>query len=123
MKVWFFLFLALVLAGIVVLQQRESMTCSRPLFGPNKNHEVYGPGDAPTSNSIAVPDEPQSTTPISVTTGKSMMEDDGKFSSNTAHRNPVYVPVYQYRPPVERAFPVEDGGPQPFLTDFDRIGR
>jgi hypothetical protein len=141
MKVWFFLFLALVLTGTVLLQQRESMTCSRPLFGPNKNPGVYGPGDVPMSNSIAgnqtsgprrvtfVPnpseanDPPQSTTPIDVTTGKSMMEDDGKFSSDTAHRNPQYVPVYQYSPPLERAFPVEEGGPQPFLTNFDRIGR
>jgi hypothetical protein len=82
------------------------------------------------SNSIAgppkpepTPDPPQSTTPVDVTTGKALIHDDGKFSSDTAHRNPIYVPVYQYRPPLERAFPVEEGGPQPFLTDFDRIGR
>ena len=146
MKVLFFLFLAVLLAGTVLLKQREPMTCTRPVFGPNGKLGIYGPGDSPMSNYIGgahsadstaphtepsydtepshqTTAPPEETTPVSVTLNKAPIEDDGKFSSDTATRNPKYLPVYNYSPPIERAFPVEEGGPQPFLNNFDRIGR
>jgi hypothetical protein len=113
MKVWFFLFLAGMLSAIVLLQQRESMTCKRPIYGPPEIPSIYGPDEEPVSN-------PVQQTPVAK---PSATEDDGKFSSNTAHRNPYYARVYSYHPPLEKAFPVEEGEPQPFLTNFDRIGR
>jgi hypothetical protein len=115
MKVWFFLFLAAMLASVVILQTREQMTCSREVYGPTGQNSIYGPGDEPVSQ---ISKHPGSQVRID-----SAVEDDGKFSSDTATRNPQYLPVYQYSPPIERAFPVEEGGPQPFLNNFDKIGR
>jgi len=122
MKVWFFLFLAAMLASVVILQTREQMTCSRPVYGPTGQNSIYGPGDDPLSHDIAGP-QTISKHPGSQVRIDSAVEDDGKFSSDTATRNPQYLPVYQYSPPIERAFPVEEGGPQPFLNNFDKIGR
>lgn len=126
MKVWFFLFLAVVVVGCILLQSptQERMTCSRPVLGPASNPSMYGPGDDPSSTFSSSSTQRLSNKHPGCRVGNNgIVCDDGKFSSDTATRNPQYLPVYTYSPPLERAFPVEEGGPQPYLNNFDRIGR
>jgi hypothetical protein len=96
-----------------------SYTGSRQRASSNTK-ETAPPQDRAPPQDIGCPTE---ITPVSVTLNTHTLEDDGKFSSDTATRNSMYIPVYKYSPPIERAFPVEEGGPQPYLNNFDRIGR
>ena len=126
MKVWFFLFLAVIVVGCILLQSptQERMTCSRPVLGPASNPSMYGPGDDPSSTFSSSSTQRLSNKHPGCRVGNNgIVCDDGKFSSDTATRNPQYLPVYTYSPPLERAFPVEEGGPKPYLNNFDRIGR
>ena len=119
MKYWFLLLLAFILGGIVWSQRpREEMTCSRPIYGPEGIRPgLYGPGDGPYT-----PGKHESKHPGCRVRNDNSVIDDGKFSSDTATRNPQYLSVYKYSPPLEKAFPTE-GPPVPYLTDFSGFGR
>ena len=123
MKYWFAMFLLVVLGASMFLQTPvETLTCSRPVYGPHGAHPgLYGPGDGPYSP--GAPAAPEHKHPGCRVRNSQTVEDDGKASSDTATRNPNNLPVYAYSPSIERSFPTEGCPPMPFLNNFKHISR